>query len=94
MKNPEEPRHINCLEMMEVFLALKTFLPAFKGHHILVYSGNTTVVAFINRWSQVTLPLLQDSEMPPPMGTSQPAFTQGSSDAGQTEPRTGHAAPG
>lgn len=41
--------HISCLERMAVCLALKTFLPALKGHHVLVRSDNMTVVAYINR---------------------------------------------
>lgn len=44
----EQHLHINCVEMMAVCLALKTFLPALKGHRILVRSDNTTVVAYIN----------------------------------------------
>uniref|UniRef100_A0A673I772 Complement C3-like n=1 Tax=Sinocyclocheilus rhinocerous TaxID=307959 RepID=A0A673I772_9TELE len=40
--------HINCLEMVAVFLALKTFLPALKGQHVLVQSDNMTVVVYIN----------------------------------------------
>ncbi|KAI2659942.1 putative UbiX-like flavin prenyltransferase [Labeo rohita] len=34
--------------MMLVFLALKTFLPALKGHPVLVRSDNMTVVTYIN----------------------------------------------
>ncbi len=34
--------------MLEVFLALKTFLPASKGHHILVRLNSMVVVAYIN----------------------------------------------
>ncbi len=30
------------------FLVLKTFLPALRGHHVLVHSDNITVVALIN----------------------------------------------
>lgn len=33
---------------LESFLALKTFLLALKGHHVLVRSDNMTVEAFIN----------------------------------------------
>ncbi|XP_048030341.1 uncharacterized protein LOC125257733 [Megalobrama amblycephala] len=40
--------HINCLEMMAVFLALRVFLPDLRGHHVLVRSDNTSVVAYIN----------------------------------------------
>ncbi len=41
--------HINYLEMVAVFLTLKHFLPFLKGHHVLVRTDNTTVVAYINR---------------------------------------------
>ncbi len=40
--------HINCLEMMAVCLALKTFLTALKGHHSLVRLDKTTVIAYTN----------------------------------------------
>ena len=41
--------HINCLELLAVSLALRHFLPLIRGHHVLVRSDNTTVVAYINR---------------------------------------------
>ncbi|XP_056116181.1 uncharacterized protein LOC130092365 [Rhinichthys klamathensis goyatoka] len=41
--------HINYLEMLAVFLTMKHFLPFLKGHHVLVRTDNTTVVAYINR---------------------------------------------
>lgn len=44
----EQRLHINCTEMMPVFWALKTFLQALKGHHVLVPSDNMTVIAFKN----------------------------------------------
>ncbi len=40
--------HINCLEMLAVFLALKNFLADLRGHHVLVHSDNTSVVSYIN----------------------------------------------
>ncbi|XP_048037449.1 uncharacterized protein LOC125262674 [Megalobrama amblycephala] len=40
--------HINRLEMMAVFLALKHFLPDLRGYHVLVRTDNTAVVAYIN----------------------------------------------
>lgn len=33
--------HINCLEMMVVFLAPKHFLPQLRGYHVLVHMDNT-----------------------------------------------------
>ena len=41
--------HINVLELLAVFCALKEFLPLFGGEHLLVRTDNTTVVAYINR---------------------------------------------
>ncbi|KAL0199690.1 hypothetical protein M9458_002877, partial [Cirrhinus mrigala] len=41
--------HINMLELMAVFLALKHFRPFLEGFHVLVRTDNTTVVAYINR---------------------------------------------
>ncbi len=40
--------HINCLEMMAVFRALKHFLPDLRDHHVFVRTDNTSVVAYIN----------------------------------------------
>ncbi len=37
--------HINCLEMLAVWLGLRTFLPDLRGHNILVCSDNMTVVS-------------------------------------------------
>ncbi len=39
---------INRLEMLAVFLALKSFLADLRGHHVLVHSDNTSVVSYIN----------------------------------------------
>lgn len=47
--NLEQHLRINCLEMMAVFLLLKTFLPALMVHHVLDQTDNTTVVAYINQ---------------------------------------------
>ncbi len=40
--------HINCLEMLAVFQALKHFLLDPRGHHVLVRTDNTSVVSYIN----------------------------------------------
>ncbi|KAL0149475.1 hypothetical protein M9458_055263 [Cirrhinus mrigala] len=40
--------HINCLEMLAVFRALKHFLPDLIGYHVLVRTDNTAVVYYIN----------------------------------------------
>ncbi len=41
--------HINCLEMLAVWLGLRTFLPDLRGHHVLICSDSMTVVSYINR---------------------------------------------
>ncbi len=40
--------HINGLEMLAVFQALKHFLPDPRDHHVLVRTDNTAVVSYIN----------------------------------------------
>ncbi|KAL0155904.1 hypothetical protein M9458_050167, partial [Cirrhinus mrigala] len=40
--------HINCLEMLAVFRALKYFLPDLRDRHVLVCTDNTAVVYYIN----------------------------------------------
>ncbi len=40
--------HINCLEMLPVFRALKHFLPDLRNHNVLVRTDNTAVVSYIN----------------------------------------------
>ncbi len=41
--------HINCLEMLAVYLGLRTFLSDLRGHHVVVRSDSMTVVSYINR---------------------------------------------
>ncbi|KAL0186577.1 hypothetical protein M9458_018247, partial [Cirrhinus mrigala] len=40
--------HINCLEMLAVFRALKYFLPDLRNRHVLVRTDSTAVVYYIN----------------------------------------------
>ncbi len=40
--------HINCLEMLAVFRALKHFLPDLRNHNVLARTDNTAVVSYIN----------------------------------------------
>ncbi|GAA6100206.1 uncharacterized protein LOC124386150, partial [Tachysurus ichikawai] len=42
-------KHINYLELLAVWLALKHFLSFLKGRHVVVETDNSTVVAYINR---------------------------------------------
>nr|XP_055040043.1 uncharacterized protein LOC129427314 [Misgurnus anguillicaudatus] len=41
--------HINFLELLTVYLALKHFVRFLRNHHVLIRSDNTTAVAYINR---------------------------------------------
>ena len=50
--------HINVLELMAVFLALRHFLPYVTGAHVLVRTDNTTVVAYINKQGGLRSPQL------------------------------------
>ncbi|KAL0160071.1 hypothetical protein M9458_043796, partial [Cirrhinus mrigala] len=40
--------HVNCLELLAVFLALCRFLPMLRHKHMLVHTDNTATVAYIN----------------------------------------------
>ncbi|XDV51917.1 hypothetical protein PO909_020709 [Leuciscus waleckii] len=40
--------HINCLEMLAVYKALRSFFPELRGHHVLIHSDNTSEVAYLN----------------------------------------------
>ncbi|KAI2659536.1 hypothetical protein H4Q32_029076 [Labeo rohita] len=44
----EQHWHINCLEIMAVFLSLRAFLPDVKGRYVLVLMDNAIVIAYIN----------------------------------------------
>ncbi|XP_051959970.1 uncharacterized protein LOC127627568, partial [Xyrauchen texanus] len=50
--------HINCLELLAVFLALQKFLPLTRNKHVLVRTDSTTVVAYINRQGGVRSPYM------------------------------------
>ncbi|KAL0148327.1 hypothetical protein M9458_056389 [Cirrhinus mrigala] len=52
--------HINCLEMLAVFQALKHFLPDLRDRHVLVRTDNTSVVSYINHQGGQT-PLAESS---------------------------------
>lgn len=51
--------HINCLEMREVFLALKHFLPQLRGYHGLVHIDKTMVVSYINHNKCIRTPVFR-----------------------------------
>ncbi len=74
--------HINCLEMLAVCRACQFFLPDLIGRHVLIRSDNMSVVSYINHQGGVS--------SPSGMGSAQPALAEGSTPAGQTEPRSGY----
>lgn len=46
VRTTEQPElHMNHLELLAVFLALKHFRPVLKGQHVLVRTENSTVVS-------------------------------------------------
>ncbi len=49
----EKSRHINCLELRAVHLALECFLPDILHRHVLIRTDSMTVVAFINHQGAV-----------------------------------------
>lgn len=40
--------HINCLEMLAVYKALRSFLPDLHGHNVLIPSNDMSVVSYLN----------------------------------------------
>ena len=45
----ERELHINVLELKAVILVLKHWVAALQGHHVMIATDNTTVVAYINK---------------------------------------------
>ena len=41
--------HINLLELEAVWMALKAFVEAAEGKHVLLNTDNTTVAAYVNK---------------------------------------------
>ncbi len=78
--------HINCLEMLAVCRACQFFLPDLIGRHVLIRSDNMSVVSYINLLEAP----LYSGRAPSGMGSAQPALAEGSTPAGQTEPRSGY----
>ena len=56
-------RHINLLEMEAVQKVLLHFAIELKGHHVMVRSDNTTVVAYLNRQGGTRSPALHRKAM-------------------------------
>ncbi len=72
--------HINCLEMLAVFRALKHFLPDLRDRHVLVRTDNTAVVFYINHQGGLrSRPLLQAGAPDPCVGPRQASLAESSS---------------
>lgn len=74
------------VEMMTVCLALKSFLPALKEHHVLVHSDNMKIGSLYQppRRPQIMFPL-EDDTMFPALGTEKTPLTTRGSCVRQTE---------
>ncbi len=77
----EDYLHINCLEMLAVWLGLCPFLPDPRGHHILISLDSMMVVSYINH---------QGGLSPRCLFTLK-CLAESSACAGQTEPGSRHA---
>ncbi len=81
--------HINCLEMLAVCRACQFFLPDLIGRHVLIRSDNMSVVSYINHQGGVSSKrLFILAERLLEWAQAQPALAEGSTPAGQTEPRS------
>lgn len=47
-KDSEKQKHINYLEIMAIYLAIKSFLHIIKGKHIKILTDNSTAVSYIS----------------------------------------------
>ena len=56
----ESSHHINILELLAIFLSLKTFFTHKKSLHIGIRSDNTTAVAYVNEMGGMTSILLDN----------------------------------
>ncbi len=71
--------HINRLEMLAVFQALKYFLPDLRDHHVLVCTDNTAVVSYINHQGGLrSRPPVQAGASDPCVGPGQTPLTKSS----------------
>jgi hypothetical protein len=60
LSNNMEVHHINFLELLAIFLSLKTFFTHKKSLHIGIRSDNTTAVAYVNDMGGMTSILLDN----------------------------------
>ena len=49
----EQNNHINTLEMMAIFLALKFFTAEISNNHIMILCDNTTAVSYITKMGSI-----------------------------------------
>ncbi len=61
-------RHINGLEMLAVYKALRSFLPDLSGHHVLIRADNMSVVSYLNhQGGSEVAPSVQTGAPDPPV---------------------------
>ncbi len=83
--------HINRLEMLAVFLALKNFLADLRGHHVLVHSDNTSVVSYINHQGGLrSRPIWQTGVPNPPVVPREVVVSSSSLHPGDPKYRSRH----
>ena len=66
--------HINYLELLAVFLAVKHFRKFLQGQHVLIKTDNSTVVAYINRQGRHTLAAATQADMEASPVVQHPVF--------------------
>ncbi|KAL0163894.1 hypothetical protein M9458_039647, partial [Cirrhinus mrigala] len=77
---PHLTLHINSLEMLAVFRALKHFLPDLRDRHVLVCTNNTAVVYYINHQGGLrSRPLYKLAHLDPCVVPGQNPLAKGSS---------------
>ncbi len=84
--------HINCLDILAVWLGLRIFLPDLRGHHVLVRFGQYERGVLHKSPGQSFFEApLYPSRAPLEVSSAQLALAESSARAGQTEPGSRHA---
>jgi len=82
--------HINCMEMVAIFLALKYFLPDLRGHHVLVHRQYIGGRLYKSSRGFAFTSTVQTGAPNPLVVPRQAAFTQSSLYPGGPEHRSRH----
>lgn len=57
----ERTNHINCLELLAIYLGLNSLANDYYDCEILIRSDNTTAISYVNKMEGTQFPLLNDS---------------------------------